>query len=196
MLSSVGLAYSENICDCIRVFDIKWDTPEAQGSFDGARGDIHISREAISLNSSAFTYDLSTKIHTLYPPICTEARTFEYKPAPPPVVEGLDLDLKLRGFDVVGLAPLNSPLADSSHMKITGKVKFNGQVPKPRPKVISDDGKSVNTKDEEALESCNEMSGLVGEVSLSGLKLNQLLVAPHLTGSLEVSPSSFKVLPS
>ncbi|CAM6097615.1 unnamed protein product [Calypogeia fissa] len=179
------------------VFDIKWDTPEAQGSFDGAHGDVHISREAISLNSSACTYDLSTKIHTLYPPILrTEVRTFEYKPAPPPVVEGLDLDLKLRGFDVVGLVPPSSSLADLSHMKVTGKVKFNGQVPKPRPKVVSDGEESVQTKEElksSVAPSGNEISGLVGEVSLSGLKLNQLLVAPHLTGSLEVSPSSFKV---
>ncbi|BBN05669.1 hypothetical protein MPTK1_3g15020 [Marchantia polymorpha subsp. ruderalis] len=175
------------------VFDIKWNTPEAQGSFSGAHGDVHISREAIVLNSSAFTYDLSSKLHTLHPPIePNRTRIFEYKPAPPPTIEGLDLDLRLRGFDVMGMSPVRSPLTPSSHMKVTGKVKFNGHVPKSEYDEAVGSSSGVEANYRPGI-SGNGIPGLKGEISLSGVKLNQLLVAPQLNGSLEISPTSFKV---
>ncbi|KAL2635099.1 hypothetical protein R1flu_006578 [Riccia fluitans] len=174
------------------VFDIKWNTPEAQGSFSGAHGDVHISREAIILNSSAFTYDLSSKLHTLHPPIDPNRKlVFEYKPAPPPTIEGLDLDLRLRGFDVMGMSPLRSPLTPSSHMKVTGKVKFNGHVPKSETNTALEPRLSGDTAG--ISRPGNGIPGLQGEISLSGVKLNQLLVAPQLHGSLDISPTSFKM---
>ncbi|KAL3692761.1 hypothetical protein R1sor_006412 [Riccia sorocarpa] len=179
------------------VFDIKWNTPEAQGSFSGAHGDVHISREAIILNSSAFTYDLSSTLHTLHPPIDPNRKlVFEYKPAPPPTIEGLDLDLQLRGFDVMGMFPLRSPLSPSSHMKVTGKVKFNGHVPKSESNKAPEPGilKELESNDSAGISRpANGIPGLKGEISLSGVKLNQLLVAPQLQGSLEISPTCFKV---
>jgi hypothetical protein len=146
------------------------------------------------LKSSAHAYDLSTTVHTLHPPISRPdvKPTFEYKSAAPPTVEGLDLDLKLREFDVMSLAPVSSPMAVASYMKVTGDVKFNGKVPKPTFEVMSDDANN-ETEADSSVEIPMGISELVGDVSLSRLTLNQLSVAQNLTGSLELSPSSFKV---
>lgn len=116
-------------------------------------------------------------------------RPSEPKPPVPPTIDGLDMDLRMNGFDVMALHSLkfgdgiSSPQA--THMKIFGKLKFNGRVPGVNP--ASDDSiqaESTTTK---------QLTRMVGDVSLVGLKLNQFLVAPNLAGSLDISPASLKV---
>ena len=174
-----------------RVFDIKWATPEAQGAFYEGHGDVHISREAIILHSLASSFNLTTRVHTLYPPIVRKQgpRILQFKPAAMPIVTGLDVDMRLNGFDLMGVHPLCfgetfSP-PQSMHMKLFGKIKFNGRVP------------DLKTASQKSLQSESplerKLTSMIGEVSLMGLKLNQFMVAANLTGSLDVSPTSLKV---
>lgn len=173
------------------IFDIKWATPEAQGAFYEGHGDVHISREAIILHSLASSFNLTAKVHTSYPPIVQKRgpRIPQFKPAAMPTVTGLDVDMRLNGFDLMGVHPLCfgetfSP-PQSMHMKVFGKVKFNGLV--PDTKTVSHESLRSESPPERNLTS------MIGEVSLVGLKLNQFMVAPNLTGSLDISPSSLKL---
>lgn len=178
------------------VFDIKWNAPEAKGAFNGVRGDINISHEAIAVNSSAFTFDLSAKIHTTYPPPLAER---EHKSSglrpPPPDIEGLDVDLRMRGFDFLGLASPTLPGTPSSsateeiHTKLTGRAKFQGRVVKSQEYFEN----VAMKRNEEAKAKDQGVSGVTGEILLSGLKLNQFLVAPHLSGSMDIFPTRFKL---
>lgn len=173
------------------MFDINWATPEAEGAFHQGHGDVHVSREAIILHSLASSFSLTTKIHTLYPPIVQKQgpRFPQFKPAAMPIVSGLDVDMRLDGFDLMGVHPLIpgetfSP-PQSMHMKVFGKVKFNGRV--PDTKVAAHESLQSEFPPEKKLTS------MTGEVSLVGLKLNQFMVAPNLTGLLDISPTSLKV---
>lgn len=174
-----------------RVFDINWATPEAQGAFYQGHGDVHISREAIILHALASSFSLTTEIHTLYPPIVQRQgpRVLQFKPAAMPAVTGLDVDMRLDGFDLMGVHPLLlgetfSP-PQLMHMKVFGKIKFNGRV--PGSKIVSQE----SSPSELLLEK--KLTSMVGEVSLVGLKLNQFMVTPNLTGSLDISPTYLKV---
>lgn len=111
----------------------------------------------------------------------------------PLVVEGVDLDLRLQEFEFASL--ILSDAFDSPrplHLKATGKIKFQGKVVK-----------TVNYTDDrtyghekymvDPLTVNNDIARLVGDISLSGLKLNQLLLAPQLAGSLCISHEAVKV---
>lgn len=178
------------------MFDIKWNAPEAKGAFNGVRGDINISHEAIAISSSAFTFDLSAKIHTTYPPLFSERgdKSKDLRPSPPEI-EGLDFDLRMRGFDCLGLVSPNIPGAllpsatEGIHTKLTGRAKFQGRVVKPLENFNNMDGRR-----NQIIETGNQqLSGVTGEILLSGLKLNQFLLAPHLSGSMDIFPTKFKV---
>lgn len=174
-----------------RVFDIKWATPEAQGAFYEGHGDVHVSREAIILHSLASSFNLTTRVYVSYPPFVQKRgpRIPQFKPAVMPTVTGLDVDMRLNGFDLMGVHPLCfgetfSP-PQSMHMKIFGKVKFKGRVPDEKT------ASQGSLQSECPLE--RKLTSMIGEVSLVGLKLNQFMVAPNLTGSLDISPTSLKV---
>lgn len=182
------------------VFDIKWNAPEAKGTFSGARGDINISHEAIAINSTAFTFDLSAKIHTSYPPLLSrrEHRSMDVRPLPPDI-EGLEVDLRMRGFDFLGLASPSSPgtpaASEGFHTKVTGRAKFQGRVVKLEEdlEVVVVKGRSNENTSTLKDARQHKASGVTGEILLSGLKLNQFLVAPHLSGSMDIFPSRFKL---
>lgn len=115
------------------------------------------------------------------------------KTAMPVTVEGVELDLRMRGFEFFSL--VSSYSFDSlrpMHLKATGRIKFQGKVIKPLdipdvqvcyPEANIED---MQLKDDED-------TRLVGEVSISGLKLNQLILAPQLVGALSISRKCVKV---
>ena len=119
----------------------------------------------------------------------------ELRPSPPEI-EGLDFDVRMRGFDFLGLISPNlsgTPLSITSegvHTKLTGRAKFQGRV------VKSEKGSGILSREKPMKVETNskEVSGVTGEILLSGLKLNQLLVAPHLSGNMEIFPTKFKVM--
>ncbi|KAI3691537.1 hypothetical protein L2E82_49901 [Cichorium intybus] len=158
-------------------FDIKWTAPKAEGSFGDARGDIIISHESITISSSSVAFELFTKVQTSYPYENWQNITeFDARSAHPPVIiEGVELDLRMRGFEFFNL--VSSYAFDSLrpiHLKATGRIKFQGKVVDEQP--------------------MNEVSKiLAGDVSITGLKLNQLMLAPQLVGVLNISPASIKL---
>ncbi|KAM1200742.1 hypothetical protein ACFX2I_016981 [Malus domestica] len=175
--------------------DIKWTAPKAEGSFSDARGDIIISHDSITVNSSSAAFDLSSKVQTSYTDeVCLHRSDGYAKNAMPFVVEGIELDLRMHNFEFfnwVSPYPFDSP--KPMHLKATGKIKFQGKVLKPC---------SVNNGQDFGLERNNlpvEMTdkekteSLVGEVSISGLRLNQLMLAPQLAGSLSLSREYVKL---
>lgn len=158
-------------------FDIKWTAPKAEGSFGDARGDIIISHESITISSSSVAFELFTKVQTSYPYENWQNITeFDARSAHPPVIiEGVELDLRMRGFEFFNL--VSSYAFDSLrpiHLKATGRIKFQGKV-----------------VDEQPMTEVSKI--LAGDVSITGLKLNQLMLAPQLVGVLNISPASIKL---
>ncbi|CAH2060516.1 unnamed protein product [Thlaspi arvense] len=168
-------------------FDIKWAAPKADGSLTDARGDIVISHDNIIVNSSSVAFDLYTKLDTSYQDQNLSHLDFTQGEALPFVVEGLDLDLRMRNFEFFSLVssyPFDSPRP--THLKATGRIKFLGKIKRHR---TTKDGDVESDKCEDA----TEISSLVGEISISSLKLNQLILAPQLAGLLSVSRDHVKL---
>ncbi|KAI5403590.1 protein TIC236, chloroplastic [Lathyrus oleraceus] len=144
--------------------DIKWTAPSAEGSFSDARGDIIISHDFISVNSASAAFDLYMKVQTSSEEFCAPKVI-------PFTVGKIEFDLNMHEFEFFRLVTTYTldfprPLL----LKASGRVKFQGK--------LLEKGSS----------DC-----LVGEVSISGLKLNQLLLAPQLSGLLRVSPECIKL---
>ncbi|KAB2629418.1 hypothetical protein D8674_034213 [Pyrus ussuriensis x Pyrus communis] len=157
-------------------FDIKWTAPNAEGSFSDARGDIIISHDSITVNSSSAAFDLSSKS------------------AMPFVVEGIDLDLRMRSFEFFNVvSPYTFDSPKPMHLKATGKIKFQGKVVKPCSFENGQDFGLDRNKLPVAMTYKEKTDSLVGEVSISGLRLNQLMLAPQLAGSLSLSPEYIKL---
>ncbi|KAF5200612.1 embryo defective [Thalictrum thalictroides] len=173
-------------------FDIKWAAPKAEGSFSDARGDIIISHDSIMVNSSAIAFDLYMKVQTSYPDeYWLNKEDVDVKIAVPLTVEGVELDLRMRGFEFFSLASsysLDSPRP--MHLKTTGRVKFQG-------KVVNNSGTTdmgVVNPDILGMHKIDyqKKSSLIGEIAISGIKLNQLMLAPQLLGSLSMSDENIK----
>lgn len=176
-------------------FDIKWTAPKAEGSFSDGRGDIIISHDYISVNSSSVAFELCTKILTSYPDEnWLNWRECGIEVAMPFSVEGIELDLRMRNFEFFNL--VSSHAFDSLrpvHLKATGRVKFQGKVNKISPitneQVLSSDKNSEFP----LMEVNDDAKSLSGDVSISGLKLNQLMLAPQLAGVLSITSTGIKL---
>ena len=146
------------------------------------------------VNSSSVSFDLNTRIQTSYiDDYSLYKEMYQMKKIMPLVVESVDLDLRMRGFEFAHIAssiPFDTPRP--LHLKASGRVKFQGKVVKPS-QVVEDKiyGALQSIMDQSKLES--DVSRLVGEISLSGIKLNQLMLAPQSTGFLSLSQDSVMV---
>ncbi|XVE98519.1 hypothetical protein REPUB_Repub03eG0113100 [Reevesia pubescens] len=173
-------------------FDIKWTAPKAEGSLSDARGDIMISHDCITVNSSSVAFDLFTKVQTSYPEeYWVDRKEFNGKLAVPFIVEGLELDLRMRGFEFFNM--VSSYTFDSprpTHLKATGKIKFHGKVLKP---CITSEQDFGSEGQPEKMTDNRSRQSLVGDLSVSGLRLNQLMLAPQLVGQLSISRDSVKL---
>lgn len=140
---------------------------------------------------------MSSKVQTSYiDEDWLQRRDGDAKSAMPFVVEGIDLDLRMRNFEFFKLIspfPFDSP--KPMHLKATGKIKFQGKVLKPCTIPNGQDfGFESNIPVE--IKDKGKADSLVGEVLISGLKLNQLMLAPQLAGSLSMSRECIKVMES
>ncbi|CAA6666284.1 unnamed protein product [Spirodela intermedia] len=175
-------------------FDIKWSAPKAEDSFSDARGNIIIAHEHIIVNSSSVAFDLYMKVQTVYAnDHLLERGHLDFRRAMPLIVEGVDLDLKMRGFEFANfISSISFDSPRPMHLKATGRVKFQGRVTKPDN--LSDEKEFVaesNAADGQV--DLEKARSLVGEISMSGIKLNQLMLAPQLAGSLSVSSARMKL---
>lgn len=111
----------------------------------------------------------------------------------PLIVEGVDLNLRLRDFELANFifsSTFDSPR--TLHLKATGKFKFQGKVVKTS-EGIDDDIIDCKGNGSEQQIVDGDIPSLVGDVSFSGISLNQLMLAPQLTGSLCISHGAVKV---
>ncbi|CAL4951973.1 unnamed protein product [Urochloa decumbens] len=172
-------------------FDIKWAAPNAEDSFSDARGNIVIAHDYIMINSSSVAFDLNARVQTSYiDDYLLNKETYQMKKITPLIVEGVDLDLRMRGFEFAHIAssiPFDSPRP--LHLKASGRVKFQGKIMKSS-NIADDKTKGIlqSNIDQNKLET--NLSRLVGDISLSGIKLNQLMLAPQSTGFLSISRDS------
>lgn len=178
-----------------RRFDIKWAAPKAEGSFTDARGDIIISHDNIAISSSSVAFELNSKVQTSYPrEDWLNRKDFDMNTATPLVIEGVELDLRMRGFEFfnfISSYPFDSPRP--VYLKATGRIKFQGNVEK-FPAIANKQpfDSENNILDVQMIDKENTHS-LAGDVSISGLKLNQLMLAPQLAGSLSISHECIQV---
>ncbi|KAL5559228.1 hypothetical protein UlMin_035439 [Ulmus minor] len=176
-------------------FDIGWTAPKAEGSFCDARGKIIISHDSIVVNSSSVAFDLVTKVQTsYYDEHLLNRKENIADSAVPFVVDGIELDLRMRGFEFcssVSSFSFDSP--NPMHLKTTGRVKFQGRVLEPSSITNETDFSFERTKQHKEMTNKEKTSCLVGDVLISGLKLNQLMLGPQLTGVLSISRDSFKL---
>ncbi|XP_059275165.1 protein TIC236, chloroplastic isoform X2 [Lycium ferocissimum] len=176
-------------------FDIKWTAPKAEGSLTDARGDIIISHDHITVNSSSVAFDLYSKALTSYrDDYLLNLRDYHMNAPLPFTVEGLELDLRMRSFEF--FSSLSSYALDSPrpvHLKATGRIKFQGKVVKASS-ITDHDFVDSEKRAEDVPVECNERTDtLSGDVSISGLKLNQLMLAPQLAGALSITPQGLKL---
>uniref|UniRef100_A0A2N9EEG8 Uncharacterized protein n=1 Tax=Fagus sylvatica TaxID=28930 RepID=A0A2N9EEG8_FAGSY len=178
-----------------RRFDIKWIAPKAEGSFSDARGDILISHDYITVNSSSAAFELTSKIQTSYLDEYWLSRIeCGAKSVMPFIVDGLELDLRMRGFEFFSLIssyPFDSPRP--THLKATGRIKFQGNVLKPSSSTNEHNFGFEKNNQLVEMSDKGKTDGLVGEVLISGLKLNQLMLAPQLVGQLSISRECIKL---
>ncbi|KAL6501939.1 hypothetical protein OROGR_027072 [Orobanche gracilis] len=103
-------------------------------------------------------------------------------------VEGVELDLRMRNFEFYNF--VSSYAFDSLkpvHLKATGKIRFQGKVNKKNRLLNSDKDLELPQEGDEDAKSIS------GDISISGLKLNQLMLAPQLAGVLNISSKSIKL---
>lgn len=171
-----------------RRFDVKWNAPKAEGSFVDARGDVIICHDYIAVNSSSVAFDLYSKVLTYYPEESwSKEEDYDLKTAKAFIMEGLELDLRMRGFELFNMLssyPFDSPRP--VNLKATGRIKFQGQVTGTLCNTDQSPGDGRNASD-------RNTDVLVGDVSVSGLKLNQLMLAPQLAGNMSFSRDHIKV---
>lgn len=147
-------------------FGIKWAAPNAEGSFGV------ITDDSISVTSSSVAFELHTEVHT-----STDDRGV--KSAKPLIVEGVEFDLRMHGFDFLSLvSPCNSDSPRPMHLKETGTIKFRGKFIKPSGITNEEFGSEQNMHEVQMTDKEN-MQCFVGGVLISGLKLNQFMVAPR-----------------
>ena len=142
----------------------KWDTPEA-----GSSGSLDIRRAAAEFHVRGPQLDLGGKFQTAYPSFDTirAARTqAEASAASRPVIESCDVDLGLAGLDMMAyVSPPPAKLAPTPtqplRLKLAGRAKFDGRL----TNTAAGDGMSPLPV---------RPSSFAGNLSLSGVKLNQL----------------------
>lgn len=105
---------------------------------------------------------------------------FHVPRAIPLTVDGVEFDLHMCGFELFSLDTYALDSLRPLLLKGTGRIKFQGKVLEPDCTMVE--------------QSFDKNRQLVGEVSISGLKLNQLMLAPHLSGLLRISPQCIKVM--
>lgn len=176
-------------------FDIKWTAPKAEGSFSDARGHIIISHDYITVNSSSVAFELYMKIQTSYlDEYWLNREVFDAQSVIPFSIDGVELDLRMRGFEFLSLISsyhLDSPRP--MHLKATGRLKFLGKVFKPCS-ITNEQNSGFETNQQlMEMQDKGKTESLVGDVSISGLKLNQLMLAPQLAGQFSISRECIKL---
>jgi hypothetical protein len=194
------------------VVDAQWEVKDA-----GMAGDLKITRGGISANVRAPAMELSGSAETSYPPleVALAARTIDDAlAAGRPAFTNASADATLRSLDLAALVVAEDDLArlappDRLRLRLSGRVKVNGKVEgaggttaESLPKVTAASAETARLAMQQFAANGIETSGKTpyvpsvdgeydprfsGEISLDGLRVNQLLLAPRLAGEVRAS---------
>jgi len=152
---------------------ISWQAPDVQ-----AEGGAFLSRTEWLLSAEAPSFDISGTLHTQFLPF-EDSKTIysqsEMTKLCAPKIMGIDSDINLKGCDMLPLfSSSNYPRnltksGQAVRLKLSGKTQIKAQ------KLFSEN------EDQEPV--------FRGDVTLQGLRMNQLKLAKELIGDLEVSSS-------
>lgn len=194
------------------VVDAQWDVKDA-----GLSGDLKITRGRVSAQVRAPAIELSGAADTSYPPleVALAARTIDDAlAAGRPAFTNASADATLRSLDLAALVVTEDDLArlappDRLRLRLSGRVKVKGKVegaggataeslPKVTPasaatarlamQQFAVNGIDATPKTPYVPSTEDEYDPrFSGDVSLEGLRVNQLLLAPRLAGEVQAS---------
>ena len=217
--SASSLPFTITPCSTVHA---DWSAPLARGPLEGLRGSVDITRDALSLSLSSAAFDLTGSAATTSPPIIPSKRRpslgplrpwpllpDQLPPPPPrPTVDSIEGEMRLRAFDALGLVPagtdpLPPPSPTQLHLKMSGKVKLAGQVQVKREGGGMDgeaksqgEGVGAPVKGSGSAKGVHASDGgprFAGEVSLQGIRVNQLLLGANIAGHVHASPTSLEL---
>lgn len=189
-----------------------WEIKDA-----GVAGDLKITRNRVSVDVRAPAIEFSGAAETSYPPleVALAGRTIDDSlAAGRPTFTEASVDMTLRSLDLAALVVSEDDLArlappDRLRLRLSGSAKVNGKVegaggasaaslPTATPATIATAREAARQFAIHGIDS-NSKSPYVpspdgvydprfsGEVSLEGLRMNQLLLAPRLAGEVKAS---------
>ena len=194
------------------VVDASWEIKDA-----GVAGDLKITRSRVGADVRAPAIEFSGAAETSYPPleVALAARTIdESLAAGRPAFTEASADATLRSLDLAALVVSEDDLArlappDRLRLRLSGSSKVNGVVegaggasaeslPAATPASIATARAAASHFFEHGVENISKHpyvpspDGVYdpkfsGEVSLEGLRVNQLLLAPRLAGEVKAS---------
>eukprot|EP00898_Chlorokybus_atmophyticus_P000645 jgi/Chlat1/1581/Chrsp123S00083 len=199
--------------------DVAWQAPNAEGPLNGARGHINITPEALGVTSKASSFDLKGTLHTSFPPLDPAVLRMRGDQARAillnrrPKIEACDLDVRFNDFDVLPLAmsspPQLLPDMQAVKLKLSGRATFTGSVPTldfltggsplaekrgvPGSPYIAESMALLPVPPTPTKKRLSLNTALQGKLSLSGVKINQLSIAPELSGTLSIAPDRVKL---
>jgi len=194
------------------VVDAQWDVKDA-----GLSGDLKITRGRVSAQVRAPAIELSGAAETSYPPleVALAARTIDDAlAAGRPAFTNASADATLRSLDLAALVVTEDDLArlappDRLRLRLSGRVKVKGEVEgaggataESLPKVTSASAATARLAMQQFAVNGIDATPKTpyvpsmddeydprfsGDVSLEGLRINQLLLAPRLAGEVQAS---------
>ncbi|KAK9862508.1 hypothetical protein WJX84_009406 [Apatococcus fuscideae] len=162
-----------------------WEVPAAQ-----ATGSALLNIDSTKITCMAPSLDLSAVMHVRPPPMeaLKNARTQEEVTAlAQPIFEGCEVDLDLKGVDAVPLVPnMSEPSAGSQQprLKLHGTTKLTGRMVRPE----KDD--NADAADHS---SASRAESFQGQLTLEGLRVNQLNLTRKLSGQLQIDQQGVHV---
>ena len=166
---------------------------------NGASCTIHSTRQALKVSGDALSVKASALLHTTYPPLVQvkAAKTYrEAEAAAKPFIAGCDVDCAVNGLDLMLLASdtdtLQSGPMQPLRLKLSGTTAFRGRA-REGPKARSLDSGLNESMDTPGFGVPGVPGSFSGDISMKGLKLNQLMLAPELKGKLLFSNGSITV---
>ena len=154
--------------------DVKWAAGQAEAS-----GTVRITRPAIDLSLRTPSMDVTARLDTVFPPIeqALAARTQEESMAAGEfTVAGADADVSLHNLDLLSIvqsdaaAPERAAAPDRLRLRLSGRTRFSARMePPPQPEELP-------------LGAGAPPRLFRGDLQLQGLRLNQLSLAPAMSG--------------
>ncbi|CAL8466123.1 g5659 [Coccomyxa elongata] len=166
---------------------MRWEAPAVAAS-----GTADFSRDANRFTCRAPSLDVSGALFLRPPPfyavkaVLTQA---EATALAQPQLEGADIDCDFKGLDVLPIAAAleRGSAAKAQRLKLNGRTKFSVRL---TPTPDKDAGQSNGEHQQQAE---RRPSAFAGDLTLDGLRVNQLKLSRNLTGTVLLSEDRFQI---